>query len=854
MPLLLPDFRACVLRAPGKAALRDDGRDVSYAALDRRAAGIAARLRAAGLPPGGIVGLRLPRCGAYVAAMLGVVRAGGIALPLDPALPSERLAAIRAVAPPVLEIAAEAPADLRIDPLAEAFETDAPGLDGEQDPHAPALLSFTSGSTGTPKGVLLSAANIAAGARAWRSDSPDAGARSLLAGAPGFIITFIELSITLTEGNTLVIVDEATRRDPGALLDLMAREEVTRAFIATTPSLALAEEGVRRPRPMAIRHWMFGSEPLRVTPALRAFAAALPGTVFVNTHGSTEAGPVARYVLPRDPAAWPATPPIGLPWAEVGCAVLDPEGRPVGPGRSGELVVAGPSVGLGYWQDPTRTAERFPRDVAGLPPGPAFRIGDIVRRAPDGVLHWVGRVDDQIKAGGYRIEPAEVEAALLEHPAVAEAAVAAQPDAAGRPRLVALVLPRGTMPPPGALARHVAARLPSYMVPALFAEVPALPRLPGGKLDRRALPTATPAPSAGRAAETPTELLLAACIAELLDLGTVPAEQDIFDLGLDSLRALELAAAVEARGLVLATADIFEARTVAAMAARLDGAARSAAAARLLPLTAAAARPGAPPLILVHSVGGMVFNYVPIALALPEFRCLGLQARGIEAGEAPDTDFNAMLDRYAEAVRTAVPEGPLRLLGYSFGGVVAHELMRRLRPNPGPGDLLLLIDAVNPARPGMAAPRSLDDVLRLGLAPTRPRLARWVRPLLPLLPRRVKLALGRDSIARFLATVPEALAFQHVSLRLVERIVAVWIGFSAMHATVRCAPHPVRTLLLRASERVHPGEQAQVEGWEDLVGDIVIRDLPGNHFTMLSPANVPAVAAALRDGLGLATT
>ncbi len=852
MPLLLPDFHAALMRAPDRTALRDGGRDVTYASLDRRATGIARRLAAVGLTPGGIVALRLPRSGAYVAAMLGVARAGGIALPLDPDLPPERLAAIRAAAPPVVEIACDAAADLPTDPLAEAFETDAAAPDVAQDSHAPALLSFTSGSTGAPKGVVLTAANIAAGARAWRSDCPEAGARSLFSSPPGFIIAYLELAITLAEGNTLVVVDEATRRDPGALLDLMAREAVTRAFIATTPSLAIAEEAQRRPRRLAVRHWMFGTEPLRVSPALRAFAAALPGTVFVNTHGSTEAGPVARCVLPRDPADWPATPPIGTPWDDVSCAVVDGEGAPVAEGRSGELVVAGPAVGLGYWRDEAMTASRFPQGIAGLPSGPAFRIGDIVRRAPDGVLHWVGRADDQIKAGGYRIEPAEVEAALIEHPDVTEAAVAAQPDPAGRPRLVALVVPRGgAMPAPAVLARHVAARLPAYMVPALFAEVSALPRLPGGKLDRRSLPRAEAAPQDGRLAQTPTEQALAACIGALLGLDAVPAEQDVFDLGLDSLRALELAVMAEARGLVLATADIFEGRSVAAMAARIDGAAGAAAGTRLLPLTAAAARPGAPPIILVHSVGGMVFNYVPIALALPEFRCLGLQARGIEAGETPDADYGAMLDRYAEAVRAAVPEGPLRLLGYSFGGAVAHELMRRLRPNPGPDDLLILIDPVNPARPGMVAPRSLDDVLRLGLEPTRPRLARLVAPLLPLLPRRLKLALGRDSIARFLATVPEALAFQQISLPLVERIVAVWIGFSALHATARCTSHPVRTLLLRASERVHVEESELVGGWESLVGEMTIRDMPGNHFTMLAPANVPTVAAALREGLGL---
>ena len=850
LPLLIAEVGAALARAPAALALRAAGRSLTYAALDRRANGLAIALVARGAGPGAIIGLRLPCSAAYAVAMLAVAKARGIALPLDPALPAERLAAIRAQAPPVVEIAAEGEADIVTGLFADGFDAAAPPDLPPQDPRAPALISFTSGSTGTPKGVVLSAANIAAGARSWRSDAPDAGARSLMAAGPAVIISYIDLAMTLAEGTTLVIPDAATRRDPAALLDLMATERVTRALITVTPALALAEEHARRPRELAIRHWMLGAEPLRVSPAFRALAARLPGTVFVNTYGSTEAGPVARCVLPPDPGDWPATPPIGTPWPGVTCAVLDADGAPAAPGRAGELVVAGPAIAAGYWGDTVAASARFDRDVPGLPPGPAFRVGDLVRRDGDGALHWLGRVDDQIKLGGVRIEPAEVEALLLEHPAVAEAAVAAQPDAAGRTRLVALVVPRGDAPTTATLAAHLAARLPSAMVPAIWSLQTALPRLPGGKLDRRALPVVAVEAGAGRAPATPTESTLAACCADLLSLPSVSAEDDIFALGADSLMALELVTLASARGLRVATADLFAGRTIAGIAALIEARAQGAAQARLLPLTARAARPGAaePPLILVHAVAGMVFNYVPLALRLPEMRCLGLQARGIEPGEMPDIDFDAMLDRYAAAVRAEVPEGPLRILGYSFGGVIAQDLMRRLRPNPSDDDLLILIDPVNPALPGAPPPRSLDDVLAQGLEPTRPVLARLVRPLLPLLPRRAKLALGGDSIRRFLAAAPEALAFQPISLPLVERIVAVWIAGAAMHQAVRCTPHPVRTVMLEAAERAVPD---QVADWDALVGPLTSRTLPGNHFTMLAPERLPGVAAALRDALDL---
>jgi len=388
------------------------------------------------------------------------------------------------------------------------------------------------------------------------------------------------------------------------------------------------------------------------------------------------------------------------------------------------------------------------------------------------------------------------------------------------------------------------------MVPALWSVVDALPRLPGGKLDRAMLPTVAPVSVAGRSPATATEIALAECCAALLGLPTVSADDDIFALGADSLRALELVALAEKRGLRVASADLFSGRTIAAIARRIDGSARAADAAHLLPLTAHAARADArePPLILVHAVAGLVFNYVPIALRLPEYRCLGLQARGIEPGEVPDDDFEIMLDRYAATVAAAVPDGPLRILGYSFGGVIAHDLMRRLRPHPGPDDLLILIDPVNPALPGPPPPRTLDDVLAMGLEPTRPVLAKLVRPLLPMLPRQAKLALGRNSIRRFLAAAPEALAFQPVSLALTERIVAVWIAAAEMHRTARCLPHPVRTFMLCAAERE---TLDQVAGWEELVGPLTRRVLPGNHFTMLAPPRLPGVTATLREALGL---
>lgn len=578
---MLAAIRAQAGQWPHRPALLAGGRPLDYAALLDTAERLAAALHRAGMRRGDVVALMAERNPETLTLMLAILLGGGSCLPLDAGYPAPRLAAMLEDARPGLLIA-EPGADLpdvagTIRRGRRELESAAEGLTAlSPAPAAGELIYvlFTSGSSGRPKGVAMRSA-VLARLVAWHVAHPRLGraARTLQFAPLSFDVSFQEMLTTFATGGALVLPTEAERRDPYALLDLLARERIERLFVPYVALQALAEAvAAGGELPAALRDVVTAGEQLRVTPAIRALFGALPGCVLHNHYGPTETHVVTAHELSGDPAGWPELPPIGRPLPYVQVRLVDAALRDVATGEEGELLLGGDCLAAGYIHRPELTAERF----IELDGARWYRTGDGVRDGGDGVLDYLGRLDEQIKLDGYRVEPAEIEAVLCRHPAVAEAAVVAAGDAADR-RLVANVVPRDAHVDDAALAAqlraHCEGQLAAYLVPHAFVVLPALPLTASGKIDRRTL--------AGNGAQAPLVWPEAASLHEqltalwqqLLGVATFDAHDNLFDLGARSLTVVRALTELRRRGFrTLSAVQIYEHPSVAKLTALLSGA------------------------------------------------------------------------------------------------------------------------------------------------------------------------------------------------------------------------------------------------------------------------------------------
>ena len=664
--------------SPGSPAVRAaDGAQLSYAGLLAWSGAIAARLASLGREVRGRpIGLIAARGAGLIAGLLGILRAGGIAMPLDPGQPKARLAQLLAEAEPVAllaDAAGRAALPAAAGPLLplDAPINDAAASAVEPGPDELAYLLYTSGSTGTPKGVAMGHGALSNLVQ-WQLDLSGAtgAGRTLQFTPPTFDVAFQEILSTLAAGGCLVVIDDTSRRDPQQLLRHLHEHAVTRLFLPFAALQALAEAADGGPALPALREVVTAGEALRATPPLRRLFAALPGCALWNHYGPTETHVATAHLLAGDPAAWPELPPIGRPVEGAVARILDAAGELLPAGIAGELWLGGTILADGYWRQPALTAERFV--TAGGER--LYRTGDLARWRADGALDFLGRADDQVKIRGYRVEPGEVEAALLALPGVRNAAVVPWRDAGGYLQLVAHTVAPGRAA--SELRATLAARLPDYMVPSAFVALDRLPLTPNGKLDRRALP-APEGIDTGKPFRAPRdagEALLCGLYAELTGAARVGIDDGFFALGGHSLLALRLIARLRREpGVELPLRALFENPAPEALARVLARAQRDA----TPPLLAGAGRDGE------H----VVLSYGQVRLWT------------LDRIEGPSAAYNIPL-----ALRLA---GPLDAgaLGQALADLVArHEPLRtviaetdgtpvgRLLPPPGPEHLLSVDD------------------------------------------------------------------------------------------------------------------------------------------------------------------
>ncbi|AQW48647.1 amino acid adenylation domain-containing protein [Streptomyces violaceusniger] len=757
-------FAAQARRTPNAPAVIGTTETLDFRQLSERVADLARTLADRGAGPGRLVAVGLPRDTGLITACLAVLASGAAYLPFDPDLPPERIDALLADARPALVLCA---ADMRAvatgaaatgtpgmgtpgieapgtDPAASGVAgttrgpatTRAPKPTGEPwvltagpvTPFGPARLPadaayaiHTSGSTGHPKAVVVprpALTNLLATMR--ERLGVRAGDRVLAAAPAGFDMSVPELFLGPVTGAATVVADAATLRDPDALLAFLARHRVT--VMQATPS-RWETLAARRPAVLHGMRAVIGGESV---PGPLAETLTGLGCRLLACYGPTE----TTVWSACHPVTGPQEPgvPLGRPVANTRAYVLNHRLRPVPPGAIGELYLAGAGVAHGYLHRPSLTAWRFVADPFGPPGTRMYRTGDLASWRADGTLRFHGRDDDQIKLRGHRIELGEIEAALTAHPQVRAAAAAVRDLGPDDRRLVGYLVPQsaGTgladaglagADPAGAdldldsVRDHLAARLPGYMLPARLHPLDRLPLTRNGKVDRRALPEPEwGRGTRGRAPGTLREEALCRLFAEVLGLPRIGATDSFFELGGHSLSATRLASRIhEVLGLRPTIRDLFEATTPAALAARLDDGTPTTRG----HLIAYRAGGEAAPVFCVHPLSGLGWLYAGLLHHVDRAHPLyALRGEGPGGIRQLPSSVEEMAEIYVDELRSVRPHGPYHLIGWSFGGLVAHAMAVRLRELGVEPGLVCVVDTLPPRPddgPGDAPGDGPDD-------------------------------------------------------------------------------------------------------------------------------------------------
>ena len=780
---------------PSVTAVVAGGTRVSYGELKRRSDQIAACLAASGIRPGARVAFRANRSAETVAAILGTLSAGAAYVPLDPGWPEARVTAI------VTEAGA-----IYVNPAALLVEDGTDRAPAEPAFDDLAYILYTSGSSGRAKGVAVTHRNLAHSTGA-RTDVYGERVESFLLASPfSFDSSVAGLFWTLCEGGTLVIPSDGFLDDLPALAQMIAAERATHWLSVPSLYAALLRHGERRLSSSSLRTAIVAGE--ACPPELVAqHRALLPEVRLFNEYGPTEAtvwctageltGPIVHIGRP-------------IPGARV--EVVDRHLTPVPLGVPGEILISGAGIAAGYIGQPETTAERFiVRDGVRC-----YRSGDLGRFQSDGSLELLGRLDDQVKVRGIRVEPAEIEAVLATCPGVSAAAVVAVEG-----NLVAHVC--AAQSSEDELRRLLATRLPDAFVPRAWAFHQELPKMTSGKIDRRALIAhGFPRSAAAIAPRDETESELLSLFQQLLDMRSIGISDGFFQLGGHSLLAVELMARIEKQfGRRLPLGVIFQRDTVADLAATLREPGSPARAdfgfsragvgeperTQSSPLVLLERGGERTPFFFVHPVGGTILQYRWLARRLGAERPFyALQSPALEGNPlSPDVTIEALARSYLDAVRMAAPKGPYLLGGWSFGGLVAAEMARVLRHAGEEVALLALLDSHAQSDPH-------DDPNELAA------LTAW------------ELGDGQSWPREHFATV--------------ERIVHAHLS-----AVRRWTPKPYdgRTLLFAAHQRGVVRDATL--GWGPLLPRLSVIEVEADHFSLLREPAVDQVARKLHATL-----
>jgi amino acid adenylation domain-containing protein len=846
-------FQETARRFPERVALRFGGRSLTYFGLHAEASQLALQLLEAGVAPGDLIAISARPSPDMIVGFLAILLAGGGCVPIDPTYPAERFAlqledcgASIGLATAGCEVCYPPGWKGRIIPVPATGQATAlaelPEIPLTAD--HPAHLLFTSGSTGRPKGVLLRHRGVARLVRNqnFMAITPD---DVFLQAAPAsFDASLLEIWGPLLNGGCLVLPTDG----PGiADIATAVREQgVTTLWLTSGLFQLMMDESPASLQ--GLRHLLSGGDVLSPAHVRRALET-LPDTRLINGYGPTENTTFTTcHTITLADLEKPSIP-IGQPIANTTVYLLDGRLRPVPVGIPGELFTGGDGLAIGYHGAPELTAEKF---IHHPEFGRLYRTGDLCRRAADGTIAFLGRADHQVKVRGFRIEPGEIETLLASHPAVRQAKVAVRGDSADTKRILAWVIPSepGTVQETD-LTGFLAARLPAFMRPDAIGIVESFPLNANGKIQVSALPdpvrgkpetaTMAAAPPVGE-----TEKQLAAIWRELLGLADINRHDDFFALGGHSLMALRMFYRITREfGKTPPLATLLQHPTIAGLAAALTPAVEAPPMPGKGHVVTIARGGDATPLFCIHGGdGGVLFYRSLAALMPPDIPLHAIESLELgNSGPIESCSIEETAAGYIRGMRAVQPQGPYRLAGYSFGGVVAHEMACQLTRDGHAVAFVGFFDTHNPAAPERHY--TITERLRV-FWQQNSAVPVWRR--LKLLGARLSegIRTHRRLKAEMQAAQRSGPAEPYSDLRRVQVRQTNWRAMQAY----RPQPYQGRITLFKASAINDKVERAADYGWAGLAGgglDIVL--LSGEHLTLFAPENIATLAQALTDAL-----
>ncbi len=845
-------------RFPDKTALRFGAKTRSFSELNRQANQLARLLQAEGIRPGDRIGLALDRSIELIVSLIAVMKTGAAYVPTDPRHPDDRINYVLADANCKLLLTntihrgrfdTTRPQLLleTIWPKLGSFATN--DLTTTVSGNGVIYVLYTSGTTGRPKGVLIrhqSVANVLFSVA--QQPGLTAADKTITLATIAFDLATVEIYLPLLVGAELVLTDADTARNGESLAALLQAEQLT--FMQATPATwrMLWETGWR------------GQKNLRIISCAEALSNDL-ATKLLNTcaelwnfYGPTE---TTIYATGKQIQTGDEQITIGPAIANTQIFIVGEDSKPTV--EPGEIWIAGEGVSRGYLNQPDLTAEKFiDSPFANSLSATLYRTGDLGRFMPNGDVLYLGRIDQQIKIRGHRIEPAEIEYHLLRQPNIQDTVVIAREDQPGDQRLVAyVVLPTLTETKQDAQQQTQTWRqalrtvLPAYMVPTDFVTLPKLPVTPNGKIDRKALPAPTttqPQSLSTRLSEprTPYEQRLSTIWKSVFGLTALSIDDDFFDLGGHSMLAIQVMKQIEKQtNRRLPMSLLFEYPTVRELARMLDGNQAIDTHKSLVPI-----RPQGSlvPVYIIHGGGLNLLSFQGMVTHMnPEQPIYGLQARGLDGTEEPLDNMEAIAATYLAEVLEQNPTGPYALAGYSFGGYVAYEMARQLHAQ---GRTVKLLGMLDTNAQELVTAQSATAKLWQKVARQGPKLS-WIansfmhrpgptlRYQAEFVVRTVQAVLQRVGLYQPPQALPEA---DHLT-RLMDKHEIAYKNYVLR-------PYAGAIDLFRATDRLYFVDDFQYLGWKEYAaGGVRVYDVPGDHETLMLPPNDQLLAQALQRAL-----